>query len=165
MVKRYKPGFSRSEIIQKLQIACFYMKKTCQNVPTVLKCRTKSTPYLPFYYIFPPEFEISQFLGWIKSPRLRLGDFIQPKNCEISNSGGNIFCEIIWRGSRLKIVAFPGLYLSEGVICQCCQRQMLGPYLSDLRDDCMLGVEGGGAVFWAQLYNQRVINDSQPSGK
>ena len=27
MVKRYKPGFSRSEIIQKLQIACFYMKK------------------------------------------------------------------------------------------------------------------------------------------
>ena len=23
----------------------------------------------------------------------RLGDFIQPKNCEISNSGGNIFCE------------------------------------------------------------------------
>ena len=63
MVKRYKPGFSRSEIIQKLQIACFYMKKTCQNVPTVLKCRTQSTPYLPFYYIFPPEFEISQFLG------------------------------------------------------------------------------------------------------
>ena len=63
MVKRYKPGFSRSEIIQKLQIACFYMKKTCQNVPTVLKCSTKSTPYLPFYYIFPPEFEISQFLG------------------------------------------------------------------------------------------------------
>ena len=23
----------------------------------------ESTPYLPFYYIFPPEFEISQFLG------------------------------------------------------------------------------------------------------
>ena len=23
-----------------------------------------------------------------------LGDFIQPKNCEILNSGGNIFCEI-----------------------------------------------------------------------
>ena len=40
--------------------------------------------------IFPPEFEISQFLGWIKSPRRSRGDFIQPKNCEISNSGGNI---------------------------------------------------------------------------
>ena len=49
--------------------------------------------HLVFYYIFPPEFEISHFLGWIKSPRLRLGDFIQPKKCEISNSGGNIFCK------------------------------------------------------------------------
>ena len=26
----------------------FLHKKTCQNVPTVLKCRSKSTPYLPF---------------------------------------------------------------------------------------------------------------------
>ena len=50
--------------------------------------------HLVFYYIFPPEFEISHFLGWIKSPRLRLGDFIQPKKCEISNSGGNIFCKM-----------------------------------------------------------------------
>ena len=50
--------------------------------------------HLVFYYIFPPEFEISHFLGWIKSPRLRLGDFIQPKKCEISNSGGNIFCKL-----------------------------------------------------------------------
>ena len=35
--------------------------------------------HLVFYYIFPPEFDISQFLGWIKSPR---------RSCEISNSGG-----------------------------------------------------------------------------
>ena len=53
--------------------------------------------HLVFYYIFPPEFEISHFLGWIKSPRLRLGDFIQPKKCEISNSGGNIFCKMYWK--------------------------------------------------------------------
>ena len=46
--------------------------------------------HLVFYYIFPPEFEISHFLGWIKSPRRSRGDFIQPKKCEISNSGGNI---------------------------------------------------------------------------
>ena len=46
--------------------------------------------HLVFYYIFPPEFEISQFLGWIKSPWRSRGDFIQPKNCKISNSGGNI---------------------------------------------------------------------------
>ena len=26
--------------------------------------------------------------------KTRLADFIQPKNCEISNSGGNIFCKI-----------------------------------------------------------------------
>ena len=32
---------------------CLFLheKKTCQNVPTVLKCRTKSTPYLPFHYL------------------------------------------------------------------------------------------------------------------
>ena len=29
--------------------------------------------------------------------KTRLADFIQPKNCEISNSGGNIFC-IVTRG-------------------------------------------------------------------
>ena len=28
----------------------------------------------------------------IKSAQLRLGDFIQPKNCKILKSGGNIFC-------------------------------------------------------------------------
>ena len=36
--------------------------------------------HLVFYYIFLPELEIS--------------DFIQPQNCEISNSGWNIFCKI-----------------------------------------------------------------------
>ena len=31
---------------------------------------------------------IFQFLGWIRSPRLRLRDFIQPKNCEIPIQAG-----------------------------------------------------------------------------
>ena len=28
-----------------------------------------------------------------KTAKISLGDFIQPQNCEISNSGGNIFCK------------------------------------------------------------------------
>ena len=85
--------FQGPKLFRNFRLPVSSWKKTCQNIPTVLKYSRKSTPHLPFYHIFPPEFEISQFLGWIKSPRLRLGDFIQPKNCEISNSGGNIFCE------------------------------------------------------------------------
>ena len=38
---------------------------------------------------------------------LSLGDFIQPKNCEISNSGGNIFC-LIRAGSRVVTGGFNG---------------------------------------------------------
>ena len=56
----------------------------------IAKINSFNTFRLNLQNIFPPEFEISQFLGWIKSARRSRADFIRPKNCEISNSGGNI---------------------------------------------------------------------------
>ena len=83
--------FQGPKLFRNFRLPVSSWKKTCQNIPTVLKYSRKSTPHLPFYHIFPPEFEISQFLGWIKSARLRLADFIQKLwNLKFR---GNIFCE------------------------------------------------------------------------
>ena len=44
-----------------------------------------------------------------KSAQLRLGDFIQPKNCKILKSGGDIFCVLntkqVYDKSQLNVVA------------------------------------------------------------
>ena len=77
MVKKVQTWFFKVQNYSETSDCLFlHEKKTCQNIPTVLKYSRKSTPHLPFYHIFPPEFEISQFLGQIKSPRRSRGDFL-----------------------------------------------------------------------------------------
>ena len=68
------------------------------------------------------------------------------------------------RSPNLEIWSLSSYICGGCVICQV-PASDARPYLRDWEDDCMLGVEGGGAVFWAQLYNQTVINDSRPTGK
>ena len=68
------------------------------------------------------------------------------------------------RSLNLEIWSLSSYICGGCVICQV-PASDARPYLRDWEDDCMLGVEGGGAVFWAQLYNQTVINDSRPTGK
>ena len=73
--------------------------------------------------------------------------------------------EITRREASIWKFCYISSYICGGcVICQV-PASDARPYLRDWEDDCMLGVEGGGAVFWAQLYNQTVINDSRPTGK
>ena len=71
-------------------LLCFYIWVCFGDICFWIKHLNK----IFYMWIFYMLNHYCQFLYFWLSFIVGLGDFIQPKNCEILNSGGNIFCKI-----------------------------------------------------------------------